>query len=69
MKYEYRHPKNLHVYGVLSYNEKKEEGQVRMHSKFPRDMVGLDTLSDWIADLQNEYDALSNELFPRKETQ
>jgi hypothetical protein len=63
MKYEYIHPKELRVHGVLTYNEKKEEGQVRMHSNIPRDVVGLDTLSDWIVDLQSEYDALSNELF------
>lgn len=55
------------MYGVLTYNEKKEEGQVRMHVNLPRDMMGLDTLSDWIMDLQDEYDKLSNELFPRKE--
>lgn len=67
MKYQYIHPKELHVYGVLTYNEKKEEGQVRMRANLPRDMMGLDTLSDWIVELQDEYDKLSNELFPRKE--
>ena len=56
MKFEYKYPDNLIVYGILTYDTKKEEGHVRMNlNDFPEDVVGLDILQDWIVELQNEY--------------
>ena len=56
MKFEYRYPNNLIVYGVLTYDTKKEEGHARMNlNNFPGGVVGLDILQDWIIELQQEY--------------
>ena len=56
MKFEYRYPDNLVVYGILIYDTKKEEGHVRMNlNNFPKGVVGLDILQDWIVELQKEY--------------
>jgi hypothetical protein len=63
MKFTYKHPKNLIVYGVLRYHIGKEEGQVRLHPTIPRDVVGLDILKDWIVELQDEYTKLHKEVF------
>ena len=63
MKFTYKHPKNLIVYGVLRYHTGKEEGQVRLHPTIPRDVVGLDILQDWIVELQDEYTKLHKEVF------
>jgi hypothetical protein len=43
----------------------KEEGQVRLLPNLPKDVVGLDILQDWIADLQDEYDKLRKEVFSK----
>lgn len=69
MIHKYRHPKNLIVHGVLTYDTKTEEGRVR-HCNVPKDVVGLDILQDWIIDLQTEYHRLHEEVFTKgKETQ
>ena len=40
------------ILGTLSYNENSEEGEIELDWKnMPEGVVGLDVLSDWIADL------------------
>jgi hypothetical protein len=49
MKFEYRYPDNLVVHGILI-------SHVRMNlNNFPKGVVGLDILQDWITELQKEY--------------
>ena len=70
MKFQYIHSKDLIVHGILTYDTKKEEGKVRLRPNVPRNIIGLDLLSDWIVELHNEYKQLEKEMFnTRKETQ
>lgn len=62
MNFTYKHPKNFIVYGVLRYHVGKEEGQVRLHPNIPRNVIGLDILQDWIAELQHEYNQILGEV-------
>lgn len=57
------HPKTWQVHGVLFYDNKKEEGRLRLRSSMPKDVVGLDILQDWIVELQDAYDKLHKETF------
>ena len=69
MKFEYTHSKDLIVHGVLTYDMNLEEGKVRLRPNVPRNIVGLDMLSDWLVDLRDEYNQLEKEIFnQRKET-
>lgn len=63
MKFEYRYPKSLVVHGVITYDTNKEEGKVRLLPNIPRNIIGLDMLSDWIAELRTEYQKLEKEMF------
>lgn len=52
--------------GKLSYNEKTEEGEVKLDwAKLPEGVVGLDILSDWIADLTKIYNRELNHVFTK----
>ncbi len=62
-KFGYDHPKNIVVYGILCYDSKKEEGDIRVRH-LPKNVVGLDILKDWIHDLQHYYDKLLVEVYP-----
>lgn len=66
MKFEYTHSKDLIVHGVLTYDMSPEEGKVRLLPNVPRNIVGLDMLSDWIVELHNEYKQLEKEIFNQK---
>jgi hypothetical protein len=55
--------------GKLKYNNKSEEGEIELSPLFPKDVVGLDVLQDWILLLAREYDALLQETFKKKENQ
>jgi hypothetical protein len=70
MKFEYTHSKDSIVHGVLTYDTNPEEGKVRLLPNVPRNIIGLDMLSDWIVELHNEYKQLEKEIFnTRKESQ
>jgi len=53
--------------GSLKYNTKTEEGEVKIDwIQMPEDVVGLDLLSDWIADLTKIYNRELNNVFSKK---
>ena len=53
--------------GSLNYNTKTEEGEVKIDwIQMPEDVVGLDLLSDWIADLTKIYNRELNNVFSKK---
>jgi hypothetical protein len=45
-----------HIMGKLLYDEDACQGVTKV--KVPEDIVGLDILSDWINELQSEYDRI-----------
>lgn len=52
------------ILGTLSYNENSEEGDIELDWKnMPEGVVGLDVLSDWIADLTKIYNRELNHVF------
>ena len=52
------------VLGTLKYSVSKEEGQVTINwGDMPTDVVMLDTLLDWIVELQGIYDGKLKEVF------
>lgn len=52
------------ILGTLSYNENSEEGDIELDWKnMPEGVVGLDILSDWIADLTKIYNRELNHVF------
>ncbi len=52
------------ILGTLSYNENSEEGEIELDWKnMPEGVVGLDVLSDWIADLTKIYNRELNHVF------
>ena len=52
--------------GRLTYNVRTEEGEVKINWKdMPDDVVGLDILSDWIAELTKVYNRELNHVFTR----
>jgi hypothetical protein len=54
--------------GKLTYNKGSEEGEVKIDwEKMPEDVVGLDILSDWIADLTKIYNRELNHVFTKKQ--
>ena len=57
------------ILGTLSYNEESEEGEIELDwMNMPEGVVGLDTLSDWIADLTKIYNRELNHVFTNKLT-
>lgn len=53
--------------GTLKYNTKSEEGEIDIDwTAMPEGVVGLDILSDWIADLTKIYNRELNQAFSRK---
>ena len=64
-RHSFSYPEKYLIHGSLFYDMNKEEGQVRLLPNLPKDVVGLDILQDWIADLQDEYDKLRKEVFSR----
>jgi len=53
--------------GSLIYNTKTEEGEVKIDwERLPQDVVGLDILSDWIAELTKVYNRELNSVFTKK---
>jgi hypothetical protein len=57
------------ILGTLSYNEQTEEGDIELDwINMPEGVVGLDTLSDWIADLTKIYNRELNHVFTNKLT-
>jgi hypothetical protein len=57
------------ILGTLSYNEQTEEGDIELDwVNMPEGVVGLDTLSDWIADLTKIYNRELNHVFTNKLT-
>ena len=54
--------------GTLKYNEQTEEGEIQIDwTIMPDGVVGLDILSDWIADLTKAYNRELNNTFTKKE--
>ena len=54
--------------GKLTYNKGSEEGEVKIDwEKMPEDVVGLDILSDWIADLTKIYNREVNHVCTKKQ--
>lgn len=52
------------ILGTLSYNENSEEGEIELDwTNMPEGVVGLDVLSDWIADLTKIYNRELNHVF------
>ena len=52
------------VLGTLKYSVGKEEGQVTIDwGSMPTDVVMLDTLHDWIVELQGIYEEKLKEVF------
>jgi hypothetical protein len=52
------------ILGTLSYNENSEEGDIELDwENMPEGVVGLDLLSDWIADLTKVYNRELNHVF------
>lgn len=52
------------ILGTLSYNENSEEGDIELDwTNMPEGVVGLDVLSDWIADLTKIYNRELNHVF------
>jgi hypothetical protein len=50
--------------GKLIYNENSEEGEIKLDwGNMPEDVVGLDILSDWIAELTKVYNRELNHVF------
>lgn len=57
------------VIGKLTYDENKEEGKVKINwETMPGNVVGLDILSDWIADLTKIYIRELNHVFTSKKS-
>jgi hypothetical protein len=57
------------ILGTLLYNEQTEEGDIELDwINMPEGVVGLDTLSDWIADLTKIYNRELNHVFTNKLT-
>ena len=57
------------ILGTLSYNEAKEEGEIEIAwENMPEGVVGLDILSDWIAELTKAYNRELNHVFTKKLT-
>jgi hypothetical protein len=57
------------ILGTLIYNEQTEEGDIELDwGNMPEGVVGLDTLSDWIADLTKVYNRELNHVFTNKLT-
>jgi hypothetical protein len=56
--------------GEIGYNSIKEEGYIKINWKMmPPDVMMLDTLQDWIVELQGIYDEKVDEVYkPRGET-
>jgi hypothetical protein len=56
--------------GEIGYNSIKEEGYIKINWKMmPTDVMMLDTLQDWIVELQGIYDEKVDEVFkPREKT-
>ena len=55
------------ILGTLLYNEQTEEGDIELDwINMPEGVVGLDTLSDWIADLTKIYNRELNHVFTNK---
>lgn len=53
--------------GTLIYNTKTEEGEIKIDwINLPKGVVGLDILSDWIADLTKIYNRELNSVFTTK---
>ena len=65
-RHTFSFPEKYLIHGALFYDTRKEEGQVRGLSGLPRNVVGLDILQDWIVDLQDTYDKLHKEVFPKE---
>lgn len=51
--------------GTLHYDTRKEEGVVRLEG-LPPNVVSLDTLKDWVGQLNDEYNRMLEEVFPRE---
>ena len=52
------------ILGTLSYNENSEEGDIELDwTNMPEGVVGLDVLSDWIADLTKIYNRELHHVF------
>jgi hypothetical protein len=50
--------------GKLIYNENSEEGEIKLDwGNMPEGVVGLDILSDWIAELTKVYNRELNHVF------
>jgi hypothetical protein len=50
--------------GKLIYNKNSEEGEIKLDwGNMPEDVVGLDILSDWIAELTKVYNRELNHVF------
>lgn len=50
--------------GKLIYNKRSEEGEVKLDwDNLPEGVVGLDILSDWIAELTKVYNRELNHVF------
>lgn len=50
--------------GKLIYNKRSEEGEVKLDwDNLPEGVVGLDLLSDWIAELTKAYNREVNHVF------
>lgn len=50
--------------GKLIYNENSEEGEIKLDwGNMPEGVVGLDLLSDWIAELTKVYNRELNHVF------
>lgn len=53
--------------GEIGYNSIKEEGYIKINWKMmPPDVMMLDTLQDWIVELQDIYDEKHKEVFIKK---
>ena len=56
------------ILGKLKYSVRKEEGQVDIDWKsMPTDVVLLDTLQDWIVELQAIYNVKMEEVYNQGE--
>jgi hypothetical protein len=56
------------ILGKLKYSVGKEEGQVDIDwERMPTDVVLLDTLQDWIVELQAVYNVKMEEIYNRGE--
>lgn len=65
-RHTFKFPEKYLLHGALFYDTKKEEGYVSNLLRLPKNVVGLDILQDWIVDLQDTYDKLHKEVFPKE---